>query len=414
MGGGRGVRAVWVPAHRPAPQPPLLTLADWRGNSRADALATQALASAQPPEALLAAALQADAEYVAAVRVGAAVLEAELAWAHLGIESGPTRFPRKRPRVRFQARPARPASAIPVPVGPVLLQHLPTRALRVSTLWRSSAARQGPSLSTGLPAVGRPYHVPNGAIWLTPRVEGGLRPWLLRRVLHGRGSTATCRLRARALSFACDVASVPLPRGRRSGAAGCASPGASGRRVKLRLWIGAPSWLCNLVGPPGPSRASATILDTLRRDPGPQPREVMPVELVVPFATRFGHGARSRRRFDVRSQASPFRALFRQPLRLGPPLAPCPALRASEPAGGSGCGLIGGPMSSPSPPAGHPLRAAQASAAPGRARGDRLGRRAQDTSFGSGQLGTRGLTHTHEGRTKRVLLKNSISRLVAE
>ena len=249
LGGGRGVRAVWVPAHRPAPQPPLLTLADWRGNSRADALATQALASAQPPEALLAAALQADAEYVVAVRVGTAVLEAELAWAHLGIESGPTRFPRKRPRVRFQARPARPASAIPVPVGPVLLQHLPTRALRVSTLWRSSAARQGPSLSTGLPAVGRPHHVPNGAIWLTPRVEGGLRPWLLRRVLHGRGSTATCRLRARALSFACDVASVPLPRGRRSGAAGCASPGASGRRVKLRLWIGMPSWLCNLVGP---------------------------------------------------------------------------------------------------------------------------------------------------------------------
>ena len=178
LGGGRGVRAVWVPAHRPAPQPPLLTLADWRGNSRADALATQALASAQPPEALLAAALQADAEYVAAVRVGAAVLEAELAWAHLGIEPGPNRFPRKRPRVRLQARPARPASAIPVPVGPVLLQHLTTRALRVSTLWRSSAARQGPSLSTGLPAVGRPYHVPNGAIWLTPRVEGGLRPWL--------------------------------------------------------------------------------------------------------------------------------------------------------------------------------------------------------------------------------------------
>ena len=132
--------------------------------------------------------------------------------------------------------------------------------------------------------------------------------------------------------------------------------GTNRRAAGLAGSSGVITWLA-----PGPSRASATILETLRRDPGPQPREVMPVELVVPFATRFGHGARSRRRFDARSQASPFRALLRQPLRLGPPPAPCPALRASEPAGGSGCGLIGGPMSSPSPPAGHPLRASQAS-----------------------------------------------------
>ena len=84
MGCGTEAHARWVPAHRLAPAPPILTERDWRGNAKADALATQALAAAQPPESLLAAALRADAEYKAAVHVGAAVLEAQLAWAHAG------------------------------------------------------------------------------------------------------------------------------------------------------------------------------------------------------------------------------------------------------------------------------------------------------------------------------------------
>ena len=59
LGGGRVALARWVPAHRRAPDPPLLSAGDWAGNARADALATQALARSQPPDVLLAAALAA-------------------------------------------------------------------------------------------------------------------------------------------------------------------------------------------------------------------------------------------------------------------------------------------------------------------------------------------------------------------
>ena len=56
----------------------------------------------------------------AVVAIGAAALEAQPAWAHAGIATGPTRFPRKRRRVRFVPRPRRPAAAYLGPPGPVL------------------------------------------------------------------------------------------------------------------------------------------------------------------------------------------------------------------------------------------------------------------------------------------------------
>ena len=120
LGGGREALARWVPAHRRAPDPPLLSAGDWAGKARADALATQALARSQPPDVLLAAALAAAHEYRAVVAIGAAALEAQLAWAHAGIATGPTRFPRKRRRVRFVPRPRRPVAAYLGPPGPVL------------------------------------------------------------------------------------------------------------------------------------------------------------------------------------------------------------------------------------------------------------------------------------------------------
>ena len=102
-GSGGGLVARWVPAHREHPDPPLLSRADWVGNARADRLAGLALMASQPPYALVHAAEEAERHYLAAVAVGAAALEAQLAWAHAGIAEGPTRFPRKR--VRFSARP---------------------------------------------------------------------------------------------------------------------------------------------------------------------------------------------------------------------------------------------------------------------------------------------------------------------
>ena len=95
--------ARWVPAHRGRPDPPLLSEADWRGNAEADRRAGDALRAAQPPPHHVAAALDAELHYAAAVAVGSAALEAQLAWAHAGIADGPTRFPRHR--VRFQSRP---------------------------------------------------------------------------------------------------------------------------------------------------------------------------------------------------------------------------------------------------------------------------------------------------------------------
>ena len=106
LGGGQEVTTRWVPAHRIGPDPPLLSLADWEGNALADAFASKALEAAQPPPVLLAAALAAQTDYSAAVTIGAAVLEAQLHWAHQGIATGPTRFP---------ARP----SGLAVAVGPI-------------------------------------------------------------------------------------------------------------------------------------------------------------------------------------------------------------------------------------------------------------------------------------------------------
>ena len=103
----RGLRARWVPAHRPAPDPPLLSEMDWLGNGEVDRLAGEALVQLRPDPELRAAAMQAEQRYSAAVAVGSAALEAQLAWAHTGVAAGPTRFPRKR--VRFQARPRRRA-----------------------------------------------------------------------------------------------------------------------------------------------------------------------------------------------------------------------------------------------------------------------------------------------------------------
>ena len=100
--------ARWVPAHRERPEPPLLSAADWRGNAEADRLAGVALRAAQALPATVDAALAAEAMYFAAVHVGAAALEAQLAWAHAGIADGPTRFPRHR--VRFAGRPRPPAA----------------------------------------------------------------------------------------------------------------------------------------------------------------------------------------------------------------------------------------------------------------------------------------------------------------
>ena len=67
-----------------------------------------------PPPVLLAAALASQRDYLAAVTIGSAALEAQLHWAHEGIAAGPTRFPRKRHRVRFPARP----SGLVVALGP--------------------------------------------------------------------------------------------------------------------------------------------------------------------------------------------------------------------------------------------------------------------------------------------------------
>ena len=78
-GGGRDVTARWVPAHRPAPSPPLLSEDVWVVNAHADRLATQALAECQPPDIILAAALSADMEYRAAAAIGSAALVAHLA-----------------------------------------------------------------------------------------------------------------------------------------------------------------------------------------------------------------------------------------------------------------------------------------------------------------------------------------------
>ena len=103
------LQARWVPAHRPAPDPPLLTELDWVGNRAADRLAGEALARLRPDPGLRAAALRAEQQYLAAVAVGSAALEAQLAWAHTGIATGPTRFPRKR--VRFQTRSLRRTAA---------------------------------------------------------------------------------------------------------------------------------------------------------------------------------------------------------------------------------------------------------------------------------------------------------------
>ena len=98
-----GLSARWVPAHRDGPGPPLLSLVDWEGNAEAGRLVGVALAAAQPPPQLVATAAAAELAYSAAVAVGAAALEAQLAWAHAGVVDGPARFPRRR--VRFQARP---------------------------------------------------------------------------------------------------------------------------------------------------------------------------------------------------------------------------------------------------------------------------------------------------------------------
>ena len=79
---GGGLRARWVPAHRPAPDPPLLSELDWHGNGEADRLAAGALVRLRPDPELRAAAMQAEQLYAAAVAVGSAALEAQLAWAH--------------------------------------------------------------------------------------------------------------------------------------------------------------------------------------------------------------------------------------------------------------------------------------------------------------------------------------------
>ena len=50
--GGGEVRARWVPAHRPAPLPPLLSDADWQGNAAADRLASAAVAAHAPAPGL--------------------------------------------------------------------------------------------------------------------------------------------------------------------------------------------------------------------------------------------------------------------------------------------------------------------------------------------------------------------------
>ena len=76
---GGGLRARWVPAHRPYPDPPLLTEMDWHGNGEAGRLAGEALIRLRPDPALRAAALQAEHEYAAVVAVGSAALEAQLA-----------------------------------------------------------------------------------------------------------------------------------------------------------------------------------------------------------------------------------------------------------------------------------------------------------------------------------------------
>ena len=102
-----GLDARWVPAHRAGPDPPLLSKGDWVGNAGADKLAGQALLAAQPPYALVAAAEAAEERYHAVVAVGAAALEAQLAWAHAGCAVGPTRFPRKRVRVQPRPLPGR-------------------------------------------------------------------------------------------------------------------------------------------------------------------------------------------------------------------------------------------------------------------------------------------------------------------
>jgi hypothetical protein len=95
-----GLSARWVPAHRDGPSPPLLSLVDWEGNAEAGRLVGVALAAAHPPPQLLATAAAAELAYSAAVAVGAAALEAQLAWAHAGVVDGPTGLPS---RVRFQA-----------------------------------------------------------------------------------------------------------------------------------------------------------------------------------------------------------------------------------------------------------------------------------------------------------------------
>ena len=55
LGGGREVQARRVPSHRPWPDPPLLSAADWWGNAQADKLAGAALRSHRPPAAAVAA-----------------------------------------------------------------------------------------------------------------------------------------------------------------------------------------------------------------------------------------------------------------------------------------------------------------------------------------------------------------------
>ena len=97
------------------PAPPLLSRVDWCGTAEADRLASEELTRLRPPVAVRAAIVEAEALYLAAVTVGAAALEAQLAWAHHGVAAGPTRFPRKR--VRFITRPKRRWTLLGEPVA---------------------------------------------------------------------------------------------------------------------------------------------------------------------------------------------------------------------------------------------------------------------------------------------------------
>ena len=122
----------WVPAHRPAPDPPLLSADDWAGNQRADMAAGAALRTGAPPPDLVAR-RRARKELAARIQtLIARVQEAVLERDHCRAGDG---LPRIR-RLRRRHRPTGPGRSAPEAVLPQPVAPMPDSPLGVHQLAR--------------------------------------------------------------------------------------------------------------------------------------------------------------------------------------------------------------------------------------------------------------------------------------